>query len=158
MSDKLSLKYAHEQELKSLGQEPNHKMRRYVEGCLHAAKTDLPSHAVHMEGNGSCGSVASASTPGVRYIITRVAPGYGQPSCTCMAQKTHEVCKHILAFLSAAGATDQQLIHCLGIFWGSNFGGFDALYEQMAATEALADAAQDFPAAGEEALELGEEG
>lgn len=112
-----------------------------VNNAILAAKK-APDSAVTISGIG-CAFVASGSGQAERYSVSAAAEGHAQPACTCIAGKLGKVCWHVVKLLIIRGATEAMLLDCLGTYFGSQFGGYSALYREMAAAELARQEAQE---------------
>jgi hypothetical protein len=90
--------------------------------------------------NRSISSIQSFSTPGLTHTVSYHLTDGKDATCTCQARRTNHVCWHIIKCLLLAGASEDQLLKRLGIYWGSKYGGYSTLHASMASATAAASA------------------
>ena len=143
----VSPEYVQNQGRKQLGMHCNTKFKDAVNAAILTAKR-FPTSAVTQTGIG-CAFVCIKSQPGQRYSVTGAAEGYERPQCLCNAGKLGDLRWHVIKVLLARGATEGALLECLGVYFGTRFGGYGKLYEEMAKAAALEIEAADAGEAAE---------
>ncbi len=93
---------------------------------------------------------------GPRHSVTGAAEGHERPSCSCTEGKLGNLCWHAVKVLMVRGASEAALLECLGTYFGTQFGGYSKLYQEMAAAKKAAEETLEVEAAqaGNEQLEL----
>ncbi len=124
---------------KEVGRLRNHDAFYQVSSLLLRANK-MADDRVQLLGMGAA-TVPSLSKPGTSHSVTGANRDSMQPSCTCPAAQKDHVCWHIVKVLKLSGATDKSLLQCLGLYKGTNMGGYSQLYASMAAAGAAALAA-----------------
>ena len=128
MYDVINQKYMLRQHVKQEGLKRNSAAFEVVRAGILKANSVADSKVTSVGPGVS--SVQSLSTSG-HHRVSHALTGSNEATCTCRARCTAHVCWHIIKCLLLAGASEDQLLKRLGIFWGSRFGGYSALYEAM---------------------------
>lgn len=140
MYDVINQKYMLRQHVKQEGHKRNRVAYEVVRaGILKANSVD---DSMVISAGPGISYVRSLSTAG-QHQVSHDLTASSEASCTCRARRTQHVCWHIIKSLLLAGASEDQLLKRLGIYWGSKFGGYSALYETVRAAAAVDSAAAD---------------
>ena len=123
LRNRVVLKYALREQEKCSGRVYNADARKRVNDAILAAKAQKEGP----KKMSSCEfTFLSNSEPGRTHVVT-LLPGK-QPQCTCIQHGKHKVCWHVVSCMLLQGFSEHALLMLLGTLWGSQLGGYEALW------------------------------
>jgi hypothetical protein len=124
IQNKINIKHMIREHMKAMGMVANWSALKTIRAAVVRAKEQRST--VPFQHSSTEFMVQSATHPEVDHIVTirRGVPAL----CTCLARSTNHVCSHIVRCLMLQGMSETVLVSQLGFKWGSNHGGYAALW------------------------------